>query len=148
MKVIIDTNFFYALYVEKDIFHQKALALLETIQEKTMKTPSLGFLTNQFVVQETYTLMNYRIKQSHFLHKLDELFFGKARFFELYHSNSHIQEMKQIIQVMKDYIGMTPKRNLSFTDASLIHHAKLLGVNQILSFDGHFKNILEYFNKE
>jgi len=148
MKVIIDTNFFYALYVEKDVFHRTALALLETIGQKTKENQSLRFLTNQFVVQETYTLMNYRIKESTFLHKLDDLFFGQARFFEVYHSNSNIQETKRILDIMKDYIGKTPKRNLSFVDASLIYHTNLLKVDQILSFDGHFKNIVEYYDKE
>ncbi|MHA1648274.1 MAG: type II toxin-antitoxin system VapC family toxin [Promethearchaeota archaeon] len=91
------------------------------------------------VVNETYTLMMYRSKGNlNQLQFLDNLFWGEERFFKIVYFNK--PDFQNIAQTMKKY--SSPKKMLSFVDASLIYLASQLKISQIVSFDAHFDGIL------
>ena len=67
------------------------------------------------------------------------LFIGKDNFFNIVQFGA--QEFAEIVEIYKKYI--TPKRLLSFTDASLIYLFQKLNADYIISFDSHFDNSLD-----
>ncbi|MHA1729609.1 MAG: type II toxin-antitoxin system VapC family toxin [Promethearchaeota archaeon] len=134
MIIILDTNFLFALKSKKDQYHEKAYKSISKMNEENTK-----YFTTYSVMSETLTLA---IKRSHgnifFLEKYITLFLGNDNFFNIVQCTP--QEFTQIIEIYKKYV--TPKRLLSFTDASLIYLYQKLKADYILSFDSHFDNIL------
>ena len=135
MKILLDTNFFYAITDKTDARHDQAINLLESMDWSQYSQ----ILTNILVVSETYTLLMYRSQgKIHLFDELDELFWGKKKFFKiLYPTKSAYQAISKIMQTYA-----SPKKQLSFVDASLIYYGKDLAVDHILSFDSHFDGII------
>ncbi|MBY9012069.1 MAG: type II toxin-antitoxin system VapC family toxin [Candidatus Lokiarchaeota archaeon] len=134
MIIILDTNFLFALKSRKDQYHQRAYELLNEIQKENSK-----YFTNNFILNETFTLAIYRSRGNlSFLEQYINLFFGKDNFFQVIQSTQ--DEFVNIIEICKKYV--TPKRLLSFADASLIYLYQKINADYLLSFDNHFDNIL------
>lgn len=134
MIIILDTNFLFALKSRKDQYHQRAYELLNEIQKENSK-----YFTNNFILNETFTLAIYRSRGNlSFLEQYINLFFGKDNFFQVIQST--LDEFVNIIEICKKYV--TPKRLLSFADASLIYLYQKINADYLLSFDNHFDNIL------
>ena len=134
MIIILDTNFLFALKSRKDQYHQRAYELLNEIQIENSK-----YFTNNFILNETFTLAIYRSRGNlSFLEQYINLFFGKDNFFQVIQST--LDEFVNIIEICKKYV--TPKRLLSFADASLIYLYQKINADYLLSFDNHFDNIL------
>jgi predicted nucleic acid-binding protein len=132
--IILDTNFLFALKSRKDQYHQRAYELLNEIQKENSK-----YFTNNFILNETFTLAIYRSRGNlSFLEQYINLFFGKDNFFQVIQST--LDEFVNIIEICKKYV--TPKRLLSFADASLIYLYQKINADYLLSFDNHFDNIL------
>ena len=134
MIIILDTNFLFALKSKKDQYHQRAYEILTEIQKENVK-----YFTNDFILNETFTLA---INRSHgnlsFLEHYISLFYGKDNFFQVIQTIP--KEFLNIIEICKKFI--TPKRLLSFADASLIYLYQKINADYLISFDSHFDNLL------
>lgn len=72
------------------------------------------------------------------LDKMHKLFWGDDNFFQIEYLMQ--DEYNTVFNDLKKYT--TPKRLLSFVDASLIFLYQKYNAEKILSFDSHFDNIL------
>ena len=134
MIIILDTNFLFALKSRKDKYHQRAYELFTEIQKKNTK-----YFTNYFILNETFTLAINRSRGNlSFLEQYISLFFGKDNFFQVIQNTP--QEFVNIIEICKKYVS--PKKLLSFADASLIYLYQKINADYLISFDSHFDNIL------
>lgn len=134
MIIILDTNFLFALKSRKDQYHQRAYEILTEIQKEKTK-----FFTNYYILNETFTLAINRSRGNvSLLDQYINLFFGKDNFFQVIQISP--QELTNVIELCKKYI--TPKRLLSFADASLIYLYQKINADYLISFDSHFDNIL------
>ncbi len=70
---------------------------------------------------------------------LDSLFWGEKNFFTIKYFSK--EEIIQISSILNNY--STPKKILSFTDASIIFLSNILKCKAVISFDSHFDGILE-----
>ena len=135
MIIILDTGFLFALNSKKDRHHTRAYEIFDEINKQKTK-----YFTNYAVMDETLTLATIH---SHgnisFLNSFVALFIGKDNFFNIVQFGA--QEFAEIAEIYKKYI--TPKKLLSFTDASLIYLFQKLKADYIISFDSHFDNILD-----
>ena len=135
MIIILDTGFLFALNSKKDQHHTRAYEIFDKINKQNTK-----YFTNYAIMDETLTLAT---KRSHgninFLNSYVALFLGKDNFFNIVQFGA--QDFAEIVEIYKNYI--TPKRLLSFTDASLIYLFQKLKADYIISFDSHFDNILD-----
>lgn len=134
MIIILDTNFLFALKSRKDQYHKRVYELLTEIQKENTK-----FFTNYFILNETFTLAVNRSRGNlSFLEHYISLFFGEDNFFQVIQNTP--QEFLNIVEICKKYV--TPKRLLSFADASLIYLYQKMNADYLISFDSHFDNIL------
>ena len=135
MGTLLDTGFLYGLKDENDPHHERAVELLSTLQWRELSP----IITSSLVINETYTLLMYRSKGNKALvNKLDELCWGDECFFRIV--NIPTSEFQKIASIMTKYAS--PKKLLSFVDASLIFLAQNKGYDQVISFDGHFDGII------
>lgn len=133
MTIIIDSNFLYALKAEKDKYSERASEILLGLNEKEL------FLTNYLVLNETLTLAIRRSRANKsFIDKIQELIWGQENFFQIIQLTP--RDYKEVFEVLQKYT--TPKKLLSFVDASLIFLNKKVNARAILSFDSHFDGII------
>jgi len=134
LSLIIDTNFIFALKSEKDKHHIRAREILMEMEG------SKRFITNCFVLEETFTLAVFRGGANpKLMNIISDVFFGKSNFFNIKYLMK--KEMIDIKDILRKYIS--PKRMLSFTDASLIYMYEQLNAECIITFDSHFDQIVE-----
>lgn len=133
--IVLDTSFLFALKAEKDKNHLRANELMGML----LNTYKEIKITPYLVANETITLAvaRYNGKMT-YLEKYFHLFWGAQRFFKLI--NFEISEYQKIYQVLERYC--TEKKQLSYTDASLIYLCKKYNATHIVSFDAHFDHIL------
>ena len=135
MTIIIDSNYLFALKSKKDRNHKRAFELFKELKKDSIKP----LITNNLVVSEIFTLTNSRYKgNNYYLDNIYELIWGQENFFKIIQVTS--EEYKDIYKILKKYT--TPKRLLSFVDASLIFLYKKFNAKTILSFDNHFDGII------
>lgn len=135
MTIIIDSNYLFALKSRKDRNHNRALELFKELKKDSIKP----LITNSLVVSEIFTLANSRYEGNiYYLDKYYELIWGQENFFKIIQLKS--EEFKDVYKILKKYT--TPKRLLSFVDASLIFLHKKFNAKAILSFDTHFDGII------
>jgi len=133
MTILIDSNFLYALKAKNDKYSDRASEILLSLNEKEI------FLTNYLVLNETLTLAITRSKANKsFIDKIQELIWGQENFFRIIQLTPH--DYKEVFEVLQKY--STPKKLLSFVDASLIFLNKKVNARAILSFDSHFDGII------
>ena len=133
MTIIIDSNFLFSLKAEKDKYSERASEILLGLNEKEL------FLTNYLVLNETLTLAITRSRANKsFIDKIQELIWGQENFFQIIQLTP--RDYKEVFEVLQKYT--TPKKLLSFVDASLIFLNKKVNASAILSFDSHFDGII------
>ena len=133
MTIIIDSNFLYALKAKNDKYSDRASEILLSLNEKEI------FLTNYLVLNETLTLAITRSRANKsFIEKIYELIWGQENFFRMIQLTP--RDYKEVFEVLQKYT--TPKKLLSFVDASLIFLNKKVNARAILSFDSHFDGII------
>lgn len=134
MTIVLDSNFLFALKAKRDKNHLRSLEILKEIKKTNKKLK----ITPYLVLNETITLAISRYKANfHYLDKFYELFLGEDKFFQLIQLIP--SEYEEVIHTLKKYC--TPKRMLSFVDASLIYLYENKNADYILSFDSHFDHI-------
>lgn len=105
MKVICDTSFRVALFLESDVNHTKAITLA-----KEIKITEQILLLNPFIIEETSTILTYKgsKKMAHdFLKSLQEL--------STVNTGTSIEEYIAYFHVIKEKI--------SFADTSILFDA-------------------------
>ena len=133
MTILIDSNFLYALKAKNDKYSERASEILLGLNEKEI------FLTNYLVLNETLTLAITRSRANKsFIEKIYELIWGQENFFRMIQLTP--RDYKEVFEVLQKYT--TPKKLLSFVDASLIFLNKKVNARAILSFDSHFDGII------
>lgn len=133
MTILIDSNFLYALKAKNDKYSERASQILLGLNEKEI------FLTNYLVLNETLTLAITRSRANKsFIEKIYELIWGQENFFRMIQLTP--RDYKEVFEVLQKYT--TPKKLLSFVDASLIFLNKKVNARAILSFDSHFDGII------
>ena len=136
MTIIIDSSFLYALKAEKDKYSERALEILLDLNEKEL------LLTNYLTLNETITLAAVRSNaNTSFMEKIFEIIWGQENFFKIIQLTAH--DYREVFEVLRKYT--TPKKILSFVDASLIFLNKKVNASAILSFDSHFDGIISRF---
>jgi predicted nucleic acid-binding protein len=136
MTILLDTSFLFALQVKSDPNYQKACQISEDIDWEAVNPP----ITTDLVVNETYTLANVRTKGNALvINRFNEFFWGEENFFDII--SSTLADYQEIAIVMERY--STPKRLLSFVDASLIYAQKKWDCQAIITFDSHFDGLFE-----
>jgi len=134
MKYLLDSNYIFALKTEKDKFHSRAKEIL-----KQIITEENNYITTIFAISETFTLAVSRYRANFkFIKNIYDIVWGEEKFLDVIYFSK--EDYKEIYGVLKKY--STPKRLLSFVDASLIYLYQKFNADQILSFDSHFDNIL------
>jgi predicted nucleic acid-binding protein len=135
MATLLDTCFLYALKDQDDPKHEEAQEILK----KLISPQYFPLVTSSAVVSETYTLMMFRSNGNiSKLTILDNMFWGRERFFQIIYLDS--RDFQEIATYIKKY--SSPKKQLSFVDASLIYLGNKIKSTQIISFDSHFDGIL------
>ncbi len=133
--IILDTSFIFALKAKKDKNYTRANEILENLFEEHRDIK----ITSYSVLNETFTLAVSRYYGNiQYLKDYYELFWGPENFFMII--NIENNEYQKIYKILEKYC--TPKRQLSFVDASLIYLYKKYKAKLIISFDSHFDNIL------
>jgi len=133
MTIILDSSFLYALKAEKDKYSERALEILLDLNEKEL------LLTNYLTLNETITLAAVRSNaNTSFMEKIFEIIWGQENFFKIIQLTAH--DYREVFEVLRKYT--TPKKILSFVDASLIFLNKKVNASAILSFDSHFDGII------
>ncbi len=123
--VFIDTGAFAALFLEKDLNHEKSVSLFEVL-----KNSRQSMYTSDYIVDETVTLISS--KESH----------SKATAFLYSIRQSKIVKM---VPVFDQYFSETcdsfekyNDKGFSFTDVSSVIIMKKLGLRTAFAFDKHF----------
>ena len=134
MTIIIDSSYFFALKAKNDKNHLRSLEILRELKKKSKSQKISLYL----VLSETITLAVSRYNANfHYVDRFYELFWGEEKFFQLVQLIPF--EYKEVFIILKKYC--TPKRILSFVDASILYLYQRLNAVYILSFDSHFDNI-------
>ena len=116
--LIADTGFFYALADRSDRHHQRALAVLESLNE--------GLITTWPVLTETTHLLNMRLSPAVSVRFLSNIADG----FCALHAIEPAQ-MRRVAALMAKYADLP----MDLADASLLLLAEHLGDGRILSTD-------------
>ncbi len=132
---LLDSNFIFALKAKKDKNYTRANVILDNLVEDRNHI----ITTPYSVLIETFTLVASRYHGNvDYLKEYHKLFWGSENFFKLVLIESN--EYQEIYKIVEKFI--TPKKQLSFVDASLIYLYNKNNAEKIISFDSHFDNIL------
>ena len=133
MTIIVDTNFLFALKAKKDKNRDRAIEIFRDFSDKKHE-----LITSYFVVGEVLTLAISRSSGDiSLLEKIYNLIWGDEKIIKLYQFT--LGEYQKIFDILRKYC--TPKRLISFADASLIYLYEKFNADYILSFDSHFDQI-------
>ena len=116
--LIADTGFFYALADRSDRHHQRALAVLESLNE--------GLITTWPVLTETTHLLNMRLSPAVSVRFLSNIADGFCALHPI-----EPAQMRRVAALMAKYADLP----MDLADASLLLLAEHLGDGRILSTD-------------
>lgn len=134
IRIVLDSNFLFALTFKKDKNFERAYEIFSELKEA-----KVNLITNNLVLEETFTLVVARFNgNSFYLEELSNIFWGDDNFFLIHYLTQ--EDYKSVFETLKKYVSS--KRLLSFVDASLIYLYQKYNAEKILSFDSHFDNIL------
>lgn len=126
MTYFFDASFLTALFIADDIFHQKAISIIRTLNKKDPQ-----YLTSDIALSET-TNLTFRIKGAATTKKFLS-WFPKSNIQLLYLNQEIFQSGYKILLAQKSRNG------LNFFDCLHLATMKELGVENILTFDNDFK---------
>lgn len=121
MKLLLDSDFLFGLYITHDPSHDRAVQLLE---ETWKKQPEL-YITN-LVMQELATVVSYRVGQHESITLLDKL---KEHNLIKIHINEELEDAGWSI-----FLSQT-KKGSSFVDCANLAVIEKYKLDGILSFD-------------
>ena len=122
--IFIDTSALVALYLKKDDFHPRAIAILKKHKEA-------GWFTSNFVLDEVYTFLRARCGKKVAI-KLAEFLASNSQTVRLIRVT--IEDEKEAFRLFCQY----DFKNLSFTDCTSFALMKRLKLKTVFAFDRHF----------
>lgn len=124
--LFVDTSAFKALIDKSDDFHERALATWQAQQEQNRQ-----FVTSNFILDESFTLLRKRLGFST-VSQFAEILSESSE--SLYISRATIADEARAWEwFSKDWSG------LSFTDCVCFSQMQRLQIQEVFSFDAHFK---------
>jgi uncharacterized protein len=128
MRLFVDTSAWLALNYKNDQYHQDALS-----KNVIIKTRKIDLVTSDYVIDETLTIIRYRVS-----HKA-AVVFGDSLMSSRIVTIISITENERLAAwaLFKKYSD----KELSFTDCTSFALMKKLGLRQAVSFDDHFRQI-------
>ena len=130
MKIIVDTGAWIALEVANDEHHPEAKEYLTEVK----KHRSLLY-TNSYVLSETYTRLIYDVGFAAALEFRKRIKQGLNFNLGLIEVDSQVRERTwKVLKKYKDH-------KLSFTDGTIVANYKGYRLDQIFTFDKHFKKL-------
>lgn len=133
-KLLIDTNIIFALLIKTDPNHQKILELF-----KQLSLERYQLVTNDYILQETCTVILFAIKNVNKTTKLIDGFIINSLLKIKYFSEKEYQSTYKIFSTQK-------QPRLSFADCSLITMSKIHNINQIITLDTQLKKTAKQHN--
>lgn len=127
--IFIDTSWFYAVEVEADLNHEKALKSREELSLGRYGTP----YTTDYVLDEVVTLLRYKANFNsalRFKRKVDESKVLKIIWIE-----------EGVAKRANDVFKKYPNLELSFTDCTSFVVMESLGIRRALAFDEDFREV-------
>ncbi|MFS8158643.1 MAG: type II toxin-antitoxin system VapC family toxin [Candidatus Roizmanbacteria bacterium] len=121
-KIVIDANFFLALYNPSDQLHSSAFKMAERLQEG-----NVSIILPILIFSEVMTLVSQRIGKAQALEIGDEIRTNKKIRIEYLNSRSE-SEIYSVFSEIK-------KKNMSYADCSILTTIKKYDVRKLLSFD-------------
>lgn len=121
MKVILDSDTLFALYVATDVHHQKA----RRIFQRLLSIQAELWVTS-LVVQETATVISFRLGQKQAKEFLNRL--RKIEIREMFMNQKLAAKAWQVFRKQE-------KKETSFVDCANIVAANQIGIKSIFSFD-------------
>lgn len=125
-EIFVDTSMFKALIDEKDEFHTQSMSIWKSLKEE-----SVGLVTSNYILDETFTLVRARLGIA-VVKRLRDTFL----------SSSHILKIIRVtIQDEADAWKwfVLPWSKLSFTDCISFSIMERLHLKRVATFDRHFR---------
>lgn len=132
MGIFIDTSGFIATRNRKDKNHEKAIELMRHILQNGHGT----IYTSDYVFSEAVTVALMRTNQIDIALDVGRFILDSIKIIKLYTSKEDFLAAWSILQKYQE-------KKWSFTDASIVHHARQHEVKLIFSYDAHFDGLLE-----
>jgi uncharacterized protein len=131
MKVFVDTSAWIARQVNSDVYNKSSIKSYQRYKQNRAL-----FFTNSFVLSETYTrlIYDYGLKVASRFHEIvnEALELRELSIFEI------DDEEREIAWI---YLEKYQDHELSFTDATIVANFSEFKLNEIFTFDHHFKEI-------
>ena len=126
MRLFVDTSAWLAINDKNDQYHREALS-----RNVIIKARKLDLVTSDYVIDETLTIIRYRVSHT------AAVVFGDALMDSRIVTIFAITDNEKLAAwaLFKKYSD----KELSFTDCSSFALMKKLGVRQAFSFDDHFR---------
>lgn len=130
MKYFLDSSFILALILKTDDNYEKALGLVEILNDDCY--------INHNVLNEVLTLVGRKIDIS----AAREVYYTLIDNFTLLNEYSIAEYNENTFRIFETYVGTNSKKaKFSFTDSSIILTMDKFGINNLVSFDKEFKRV-------
>ena len=123
LKIFVDSDAFVALTIETDANHEKALSLLQSLQEKPVV-----FLTSNYVFSESITVISMRSSHKVAVAYIDQMQSLESPF---QIKRTDADEDEEAIKVFKEQTS----KNTSYVDCTNMVFMEWLDLDAIFSFD-------------
>lgn len=131
-KLLADADFFIALYKRNDSNHERALKLLEKVDEE-----SGSLALSMLAYSETATVLSQRVDRVVARNFMSDLESSGVRIIQT--TNEFFSKTKEIFRAQRS-------KNVSFTDAGNIALMQTEGFDTLVSFDADYrKNGIQLF---
>lgn len=127
MKVFLDSDALFALYVASDVHHKKAKQILKKLLEDKTE-----LLTTNLVIQETATVISYRFGQKQAKDFLVR--FSKIGVKQIFTNEGPTAKAWEIFKKQK-------KKGTSFIDCANVAFCREMKIGKIFSFDKIYKRL-------
>jgi len=128
MKLFVDTSAWLALNDKNDQYHQQAVE-----RSLDIKKQRIELITSEYIVDESITIIRYRISHQ------AAVMFGDSLF------NSNIVRIYDVTQERRpaawELFKKYGDKDLSFTDCTSFALMKGLAIKKAFTFDAHFKKM-------
>ncbi|MBR5504587.1 MAG: type II toxin-antitoxin system VapC family toxin [Methanobrevibacter sp.] len=130
MKYFLDTSFILSLILDSDSNHEKAINLLNILNEDCY--------INNNVLNEVLTLIGRKLN----VFDAKEVYFALIDSFTLLNEYNINDYNNKTFEIFEENIGENSKKTkLSFTDSSIILTMNEYDIDKLVSFDEEFKRI-------
>ena len=132
--ILIDSNFFVALFNSRDKNHQRAKILLKELKNATWGSR----IITDYVIDETVTMLWVQTHSK----KLVKDFYNKIVLNKKFSKMEKItsEDINKTWELWNKYAEY-PKRPLSFTDCSILAIIERLQIANVLTFDSEFDGL-------